>query len=302
MLTSYSSKVLASLSSGQPAEDPASPKSFRDFGSSLRPLSVSSPRRRRSDAAESSPRWPPSALSPSFHNVQSPLSDSDAERRAWSRPPNSSHSNNPSEPQPQLSSPHRNQQPTTSMEHDAAPGDDSHLSELNSNDKRLLYTEIASVAQKRRAQSPHQTTIDPSLEDGLRQTNPQVARLQHQEPPSLASSASSNMQSGSYQSSYGFSAGSSATSYSSQRPESSHPQLQQQQQQQQQDLNGSTKTPQDAPNGTSVPSTPQQQQQMGPPPLHRRMGSSGVARPPGVFICECCPKKPKKFESEDELR
>jgi len=28
----------------------------------------------------------------------------------------------------------------------------------------------------------------------------------------------------------------------------------------------------------------------------------GVQRIQGLFICECCPKKPKKFDSEDELR
>jgi hypothetical protein len=35
--------------------------------------------------------------------------------------------------------------------------------------------------------------------------------------------------------------------------------------------------------------------------LHPRHNSI-VSRIPGAYICECCPKKPKKFDSEDELR
>ncbi|KAJ2907158.1 uncharacterized protein MKZ38_007673 [Zalerion maritima] len=31
-------------------------------------------------------------------------------------------------------------------------------------------------------------------------------------------------------------------------------------------------------------------------------GKTGVARLQGFFMCDCCPKKPKKFETEDELR
>ncbi|KAK4610238.1 hypothetical protein CLAFUW4_14036 [Fulvia fulva] len=33
---------------------------------------------------------------------------------------------------------------------------------------------------------------------------------------------------------------------------------------------------------------------------HSRNGS--ISQLPGVYICECCPKKPKKFDTEDELR
>lgn len=35
--------------------------------------------------------------------------------------------------------------------------------------------------------------------------------------------------------------------------------------------------------------------------LHSRQNSI-ASRIPGAYICECCPKKPKKFDSEDELR
>lgn len=35
--------------------------------------------------------------------------------------------------------------------------------------------------------------------------------------------------------------------------------------------------------------------------LHSRQNSM-ANRIPGAYICECCPKKPKKFDSEDELR
>lgn len=36
-------------------------------------------------------------------------------------------------------------------------------------------------------------------------------------------------------------------------------------------------------------------------PSHRNT-SSGIQRAPGLWICDCCPKKPKKFENEDDLR
>ncbi len=36
-------------------------------------------------------------------------------------------------------------------------------------------------------------------------------------------------------------------------------------------------------------------------PPHRTT-SSGIQRAPGLWICDCCPKKPKKFENEDDLR
>lgn len=37
-------------------------------------------------------------------------------------------------------------------------------------------------------------------------------------------------------------------------------------------------------------------------PLPRNTGSSLAAKLQGFFMCECCPKKPKKFETRDELR
>ena len=270
-------------------DQPSSPKSFRDFGGPLRPLSMTD--HRRSDAAES-PRWPPSALSPSFQNIQSPLSESsDHERRTWSRS-GPSHPQNSAEGQ--MRSPREGPCLSMSGEPDLTSADDSHLSELNITDKRPLSADDTKIGQKRRAQSPPSATIDPSLrsqEDSQRRENPQVARLQGQEPGSLASSASSAMQTGSYPSSFAFSAGSSATSYSSQRPPSSQPPQRQ---------DGTPATPQETSNGQ--PTQQPQQSPMGPPLSHSRAPSSGIARPPGVFICECCPKKPKKFDNEDELR
>ncbi|KAL9058547.1 MAG: hypothetical protein Q9162_001702 [Coniocarpon cinnabarinum] len=303
----YDKRILAEFTNQPTAisseQEPSSPKSFKDFGSPLWPL------RRRSDAAAAadSPRWPSSALSPSFHNLHSPLSDSDPEWRAGSRPPTSSHSNHPNNPSEHpLNSPRSIQEPNMSLDHQSAIADESHLSELNINDKRPLNADEQKNGQKRRAHSPSTVSIDPNLrnqEDGVRRDHPQVARVQNQEPPSLASSASSNMQSGSYQSSYGFTPGSSATSYSSQQPPSSLSQAQQQTGQQQAAPVGLPDNPKDATNGAALPPAPQQShQQMGPPPIHSRTISTGIARPPGVFICECCPKKPKKFEKEEELR
>ena len=33
-----------------------------------------------------------------------------------------------------------------------------------------------------------------------------------------------------------------------------------------------------------------------------KVRSNGVARKPGIHICDCCPKKPKKFKTKEELR
>ena len=300
----YDKQVLAQLGQGRPSSPPrsadalspsgttefneqASPKSFKDFGGGpLRPLSFHE--RRRSDIE--SPRWPSSALSPSFPTVNSPLSDSDLERRTWPRPPNK-HNNSDS----QIQSPREGQTPNMSAE-------DSHLSELNINDKRPLSADETKNGHKRRAQSPSTTSIDPTLrsneETQQRDLKP-TFRPQKHEPGSLATSLGSSLSSGvqqnSYQSSMGFSAGSSATSYSSQQLPSSQPQQHQ---------DAQPPTPQDAVAGQLVqsPSQVQSQQSMAPPPPHRRTGSSGIPRPPGVFICECCPKKPRKFDNEEELR
>ena len=276
-------------SSGAGEADPSSPKSFGDFQGALQPLSASD---RRSDAAES-PRFPTSAsaLSPNFPNLQSPLSESDSRRRSWSRPGPHPNKNSMEE---QIRSPQDENIQAFPNEPEPSVGDESHLSELNINDKRPHSTDEPMTGSKRRAQSPPSSTIDPSLrstEDMTRRDNPQVARLQGHESGSLASSASSALQNGSYPSSYAFSAGSSATSYSSQRPTSSS--------QFQQRPDATPATPQEP----QTPSSAQPvQSPMGPPASHRRTGSTGIARPPGVFICECCPKKPRKFDNEEELR
>jgi hypothetical protein len=53
--------------------------------------------------------------------------------------------------------------------------------------------------------------------------------------------------------------------------------------------------------GTSETDQPQIRKMSTESILHPRQNSV-VNRIPGAYICECCPKKPKKFDSEEELR
>ncbi|KAB8542130.1 hypothetical protein FH972_025593 [Carpinus fangiana] len=169
------------------------------------------------------------------------------------------------------------------------------------------YQQDPKTGQKRRAMSPpSEAVLDPTLRtnddwqrprSGEERHDTQGSRL-HPQNASSASAASSLPQN-SYSSSYGVSLASSATSYSSERLAAgsypshngqidSHVQQQQAYDAQQ---NMSQTPPAPANNG-------------GPPPIpHRRQTSTpGALRPSGLWICDCCPKKPKKFENEQELR
>lgn len=131
-------------------------------------------------------------------------------------------------------------------------------------------------------------------------------------PNSLSSTSSLGQRSGSIGSSFGFStAASSMTSYGGDQrlsPNALSPL-------------GETdsgpvspytasRTPNRSPRGSL--SRPQQRGLAEPELSHTRKMStdsmllsrrnSVVSRIPGAYICECCPKKPKKFDSEEELR
>lgn len=41
---------------------------------------------------------------------------------------------------------------------------------------------------------------------------------------------------------------------------------------------------------------------MGAPPIPQRRTAVGAAKASGLWICECCPKKPRKFDTEHDLR
>lgn len=69
-------------------------------------------------------------------------------------------------------------------------------------------------------------------------------------------------------------------------------------------------TPESAPPQGSVsqyhaaqPSSPSHlAQNMGAPPIPQRKSGNHVLRVSGLWMCECCPKKPRKFDTEHDLR
>lgn len=189
-----------------------------------------------------------------------------------------------------------------------AGGDHHIFPPLQLNDQSPTSTQSLRAGQKRKARSPPLEGVDVrphtagsnsdwkyhhSPSNGVNQ--PHLARLQAV-PESLSSSASSALQSTSLASSANISHASSATSYSSGQPSSlyfrSSTKLQP----------GSLSTTQTSVSPTGLVQAPVSQQPTQFPTMpHRRQVSSGT-RPPGLFICDCCPKKPKKFETEEDLR
>jgi len=154
------------------------------------------------------------------------------------------------------------------------------------------------TGQKRRAQSPPSDAIlDPRLPNnpGFRPAQAADVRNngstlpQFRAPGSMSSVASSMpQQPASYPSSYALSNPSSATSYNSER------------------LSPSAFTSEAiaARSNLGMPPPALNNNNNSAPriPQHGRAPSANAPRPMGTWICDCCPKKPKKFESEDELR
>lgn len=150
------------------------------------------------------------------------------------------------------------------------------------------------TGQKRRAQSPPSDSIlDPRLPNnpGYRPAQSHDGRNNGQTLPrfqagSMSSSTSSlPHQTASYPSSYGLSNPSSATSYNSER------------------LSPSAFTSEAIAARSNLGMPPPSINNAAPRiPQHGRASSTTAPRPMGTWICDCCPKKPKKFESEDELR
>lgn len=242
-----------------------------------------------------------SALSPTFPNIHSPLSESGMD---------------PIQPRFRLGSmsavddlkrPRRDSD-THMFGADDAVSEDPGVQELNINDRSSNVSDDNQQAmiagKKRRAQSPPSETIDPSLRDGESSyraqppsdMRPQQAAKLHESHliPSSLTSAPRNSFSSSYQTSHAPST--AATSYQS---EHMHPSLQKQDvpQSLMSDLQPSPEILEgnNAPmsSGVDVSTTTMS---------HVRTTSSGLSRSSGVWICECCPKKPKKFESEEALR
>lgn len=277
--------------------------------SDIRPLSVPStlPERRLSSNESTGPRWSsvPQPSSPALSVLRSPFSDHGmAQAQARQADELSSNLNTP---QDSHRPPHERleQASLENREYHAASQDQFKAERSPAGSD---YQQNPKTGQKRRALSPpSEAVLDPTLRgnnnsddwqrprSGDERHDPQN-RLQAQN--ASLSSNNASLPQNSYSSSYGVSLASSATSYASERlpPSSYQPAAQNdthtQAQQQTYDAQSMNQPP-------PIPVS-----NGGPPPIpHRRQNStSGAPRPPGLWICDCCPKKPKKFENEQELR
>lgn len=291
---------------------PGAPDERKGSGS-LRPLLV--PERRKS-SFDSSQKWPnvpaSGAVSPgSYHN---PL-DPEFSRRHPSLTSSDSVS-------------HRGSYDSIMFTHEEFPMEDGQLKDLNINDRSPSvssdHLSSARAGVKRRASSPHQestreerTSVGSaaaagdlyhrrSLQQFPSHASP-IARYPHPHHGSV-SSVSSYGQRGSLASSYGLSIRSSVTSLGSERhsPNTLSPALDP-------ELVGNMayaafRSTNPSPRG-SLSNT-----------SHPRIGSESVQgarrqsddvsmqpgdgnnNPLGMLVCECCPKKPKKFATEEEMR
>ncbi|TKA71079.1 hypothetical protein B0A49_04317, partial [Cryomyces minteri] len=210
------------------------------------------------------------------------------------------------------------------------PTEESAMRDLNINDRSPSaddYQAIAKAGLKRRASSPQR---EPSREERssvssmsghadlyhrrsiqlLANRNSPVSRF-HTNNGSVSSVSSLGPRDGSMASCYGLSAASSATSYSSEHlsPGALTPAVVEA------DFGpaspyAASKSLNPSPQG-SLTRTPHQRTPPENEPIRNRKMSvpstahsrqNSIPKLQGMFICECCPKKPKKFDSEDELR
>lgn len=141
--------------------------------------------------------------------------------------------------------------------------------------------------------------------------NSPVSRFHANNNNSLSSASSfGGQRTGSYGSSYGLSMASTATSYNERlSPGALSPSAEA-------ELGptspfvAANRAGQPAHNPSPRGSVSRASHQQMEPPHNRKMSSdslihsrhNSVSKMSGLYICECCPKKPKKFESEEELR
>lgn len=295
-------------------ESPSSMQNTTSKKANGQTRTLAMPERRHSDMDARTPQagaqqWtvspgaapPSSALSPRFSGMRSPLSEHGMER-TLSHPQRSStmkseegqmapgrllhtHSYDQSYPDPQESS-------------TRSPG----IQQLNIQDRSPAaaddYQQNQKTGQKRRAQSPpSDSVLDPRLpnngepwqrrqvQSNLGRNNANMARFQT--PNSLSSATSSLPQSASFTSTAMLSNPSTATSYNSERLSPGA--------YQRAEVAANMNNMAVHPPGRIDPNNP-------PPIPQRRATNSNIPRAPGLWICDCCPKKPKKFENEDGLR
>jgi hypothetical protein len=290
----------------------------------LKPLSV--PDRLHPTLDSPAPKWPPSgAISPGYPSFRSPVFDANSVESHRAR------FGSVSTPGPldESSSQHRGSYDHSIFSDHEFGMEENGMRELNINERSPAESEDyqlgAKGGLKRRASSP---PSEAARED--RPTTSGVTDLYHRRSAqmlvnrncaasrfqagqgSLSSASSMGQRAGSIGSSFGFStAASSMTSYGGDQrlspnalsplgetdsgPASPYTVSR--------SLNPSPRSSVSRPTHQRGPSeTDQQLRKMSTDSLLHPRHNSVVSRIPGAYICECCPKKPKKFDSEEELR
>lgn len=291
----------------------------------LKPLSV--PDRLHSALDSPVSRWPPSgAISPGYTGFRSPVFDPGS---ADSRQRRFGSISTPGPLDDTLSQHRGSYDHSIFSDHDFAM-EESGMRDLNINDRsppgQEEYQSCPKGGLKRRASSPPSEAAreDRPTASGnndlyhrrsaqmLVSRNSPVSRFQANQG-SLSSASSLSQRTGSFASSYALStAASSMTSYSGEQrlspgalspaaetdlgPVSPYAATR--------SLNPSPRSSLSRPphqRGLSENDPSQSRKMSTESILHSRQNSI-AGRIPGTYICECCPKKPKKFDTEDELR
>jgi len=207
--------------------------------------------------------------------------------------------------------------------------EESGLRDLNINDRSPSgsdeYQLGSKCGLKRRASSPPSEAARedrPTVGGGndlyhrrsaqmLGNRNSPVSRF-HANQGSLSSASSLSQRTGSFASSYGLSVASSATSYSGE-PRLSPGALSPSAETEFGPVSpyAASRSLNPSPRGSLSRAHHQRGPSENEPTQHRKMSGDSLAHSrqnsvsnkiQGLFICECCPKKPKKFDSEEELR
>ncbi|KAF2462528.1 uncharacterized protein BDR25DRAFT_133071 [Lindgomyces ingoldianus] len=301
--------------------------SFSKLNGQLKPLSVPDHLHPSLDSPIS--RWPPSgAISPGFSGFRSPVFDpgsADFHQRRFGS------ISTPGALDDTASQHHRGSY-DHSMFLEAEFGvEEGGMRDLNINDRSPSGSEESQMGPKaglkRRASSPPSEAARedrPTASGGntdlyhrrsaqmLVSRNSPVSRF-HANQGSLSSASSLSQRTASIASSYGLSTASSVTSYSGEVQRLSPSALSPSAEAElgpvspyaaSRSLNPSPRGSLSRPHhqrGLSENEQAQIRKMSTDSVLHSRQ-SSVSSRLPGAYICECCPKKPKKFDSEEELR
>ncbi|KAH8730129.1 hypothetical protein GQ44DRAFT_479769 [Phaeosphaeriaceae sp. PMI808] len=297
--------------------------SLHKLNGQLKPISV--PNRLHLGLESPGPKWPPSGTtSPAYSGFRSPIFDSsvDSHRARFG-------SISTPGPLDEISSQHRGSYDHSIFSDQDFGMEENGMRDLNISDRSPAESEEYQLGPKgglkRRASSP---PSEAARED--RPTTSGHTDLYHRRSAqmlvnrscaasrfqanagSISSASSIGQRTGSIASSFGFStAASSMTSYSGDQrlspnalsplgepdsgPVSPYAASR--------SLNPSPRSSLSRPHqrGPSETEQPQIRKMSTESMLHPRHNSV-VSRIPGAYICECCPKKPKKFDSEEELR